>query len=170
LGGRRQQRVCTKVPLQAGLPRLRCHACYKCRGQGVMRATCVGSVSVVGRSRWCVTSQWASIEVCLDLHMAIAGRQSSCPSTPTTAVLPGGGDFSVTPALTARGPGQQDGPVGAMREPLAPFRDRQMQSAQTGFLMTSPTRTSAHCNRTRTDPTGCYGTASIRKVEPRQRG
>jgi hypothetical protein len=29
LGGRRQQRVCTKVPLQAGLPRSRCHACYK---------------------------------------------------------------------------------------------------------------------------------------------
>jgi hypothetical protein len=41
-----------------------------------------------------------------------------------------------------------------MREPLAPFRDRQLQSAQARFIMTSQTRTSAHCNRTRADPMG----------------
>jgi hypothetical protein len=101
----------------------------------------------------------------LDFHVAIADQQSwcrkllvsintsyLCSSTPTTAVLPDGGDFSATLALTSRGHGQQEGPLGAMRELLAPFRDRQLQSAR--FLMTNPTHTNTHCKRTRTDPMG----------------
>jgi hypothetical protein len=81
---------------------------------------------------------------CVDKHeLFVRIHTNNCSPT-------GDGDFSATLALTARGPGQKDGPVGARREQLAPLRDGQLQSAR--FLMTGPTRTSAHCNRTRTDP------------------